>query len=347
MAALYECSASVHDDPQCRAGRNLPKQCTTGLFRAVHASDLGATFGFAVGFGSVEPALAFACILASAAAFGCSAQAFAFAFVDATAVDLLFNLFGSRWCCAAFGFVFFACVRKQASRCKCDEGAFFDTYHAHTMPNLRAIGEALRAPAATLHVRITALLLGGITAATIGCGDNQRIAPRGDGVCGTIELGFPLVAGAHVPVCSPVTYNSNPPTSGPHYPNWAKFQRFAAPVGRPFWVHDLEHGAIVISYNCPDGCAQDLDALQAMLAVRPADANCTAAVRNRFVITPDPLLDVKFAASAWGFALRSDCFDLAALSDFIDAHYAQGPEDVCADGIDVLDPRNEFPANCP
>ena len=214
------------------------------------------------------------------------------------------------------------------------------------MPNLNVIGEALRAPAASWHAWRSVILLAAALAAS-SCGDNQRILPKGDGECGTIELAFPVVGGAHVPVCSPVTYNSNPPTSGPHYPNWAKFQTFAAPIGRPFWVHNLEHGAIVIAYNCPDGCAQDVEALQAMLAARPADASCTAAVRNRFVITPDPLLDTKFAASAWGFALRSDCFDLAALSDFIDAHYAQGPEDVCTDGINVLDPRNEFPANCP
>ena len=190
------------------------------------------------------------------------------------------------------------------------------------------------------------VLLVGVAASSVGCGDNRHNAPDGTGVCGTIENVEPLVAGAHVPVCSAVSYASNPPTSGSHYPTWAKYQAFAAPVGRPFWVHNLEHGAIVITYHCPDGCAADVAALQVMLAKQPVDTSCGATVRNRFVVTPDPLLDVQFAASAWGFALRSNCFDLAALDDFILAHYGRGPEDVCADGIDVFDPRNEFPANC-
>ncbi len=216
------------------------------------------------------------------------------------------------------------------------------------MPNPSLLGEPLRSVASICRWRTVAImLLIGPAISGTGCGDNGYIRPDGTGVCGTIETAEPLVAGAHVPVCSAVTYASNPPTSGPHYPNWAKYQAFAAPVGRPFWVHNLEHGAIVITYNCPDGCAADVAALQVMLATQPADASCGGSVRNRFVITPDPLLDVRFAASAWGFALRSDCFDLTALDDFILAHYGRGPEDVCADGIDVLDPRNEFPANCP
>lgn len=216
------------------------------------------------------------------------------------------------------------------------------------MPNPSLIGEQLRSVASICRYHMAATsLFAGVMLCSVGCGDNRYIKPDGTGVCGTIESAEPVVAGAHVPVCSAVTYASNPPTSGPHYPNWAKYQAFAAPVGRPFWVHNLEHGAIVITYNCPDGCAADVAALQAMLAQQPVDTSCGATVRNRFVVTPDPLLDVQFAASAWGHALRSNCFDLAALDDFILAHYGRGPEDVCADGIDVLDPRNEFPANCP
>jgi hypothetical protein len=64
-------------------------------------------------------------------------------------------------------------------------------------------------------------------------------------------------------------------------------------------------------------------------------------------VSADPLLDVRFAASAWGFALKSSCFDLGALAAFIDAHYARAPENLCADGIDPLDPALGLPPNCP
>jgi hypothetical protein len=196
----------------------------------------------------------------------------------------------------------------------------------------------------------------------VGCGDNLRPATRDaaptDAVvadarpdaaptCGTTVTGFPLVAGAHVATCSAVTYPTNPPTSGPHYPIWARYKTYDARVGRPFWVHDLEHGAVVVTYHCPDGCADEVAALIAFLDARPVDPTCTAPLRNRFVVTPDPELDVRFAASSWGFALRSSCFDLTALGAFIDAHYAHAPEDTCADGVDVLNPLAGFPPNCP
>ncbi|MCE9571749.1 MAG: DUF3105 domain-containing protein [Deltaproteobacteria bacterium] len=172
-------------------------------------------------------------------------------------------------------------------------------------------------------------------------------APGDAAACVTTTEAFPLAAGTHVPVCSGVTYPTNPPTSGAHYPVWAKYQAYSAPVSRPFWVHDLEHGAVVVSYNCPAGCDAEVAALIAYLDARPADPLCTAPVRNRFVVTPDPLLDTTFAASAWGFALRSTCFDLPALGAFIDAHYAHAPENLCADGVDVLDPASGIPPNCP
>ena len=44
--------------------------------------------------------------------------------------------------------------------------------------------------------------------------------------------------------------------------------------------------------------------------------------------------------------LRSQCFDLPALGAFIDAHYALGPENFCADGLDVTDPDGGIPADC-
>jgi len=63
-------------------------------------------------------------------------------------------------------------------------------------------------------------------------------------------------------------------------------------------------------------------------------------------VTPDPLLDVRFAASAWGWALRSQCLDLPWLGLFMDAHYAQAPEDECFDGVDVTAPDGGIPASC-
>ncbi len=46
------------------------------------------------------------------------------------------------------------------------------------------------------------------------------------------------------------TYNSNPPTSGPHLETWVKAGVFDAPQSEGELIHSLEHGYVIISYNC-------------------------------------------------------------------------------------------------
>ena len=126
--------------------------------------------------------------------------------------------------------------------------------------------------------------------------------------CVSNKLSFPLEPGLHVASCTPIVWSSNPPTSGQHYPVWAAFKTYAAPVPRGFLVHALEHGAVVFTYNCPGGCAADIAALQAMLDARAADPLCVAPLKNRFIISPDPLLDSRFAASAWEVPSIEGCW---------------------------------------
>jgi hypothetical protein len=146
----------------------------------------------------------------------------------------------------------------------------------------------------------------------------------------------PLMAAPHVPIPSDVQWDSNPPSSGPHYPIWAAFQAYTTPVPRGYYVHDLEHGAIVFLYNCGDaGCPDVAAALQSVSDGLPDDPVCTSAgqgVRVRTVITPDPLIDVPVAAAAWGWVYKAQCVDLPTLRDFARTHYGQGPEDICGNG---------------
>jgi hypothetical protein len=151
-----------------------------------------------------------------------------------------------------------------------------------------------------------------------------------------------LLPAQHVAIGSDIAWDSNPPSSGPHFPIWAAYQAYTSPVPRGYYVHDLEHGAIVLLYKCdPDGgnggidCTTIQASLQQVSDALPDDPVCTAlgeGVRVRVVITPDPLLDVPVAAAAWGWTYRADCLDLPSLIDFARAHYGQGTEDLCNDG---------------
>lgn len=46
------------------------------------------------------------------------------------------------------------------------------------------------------------------------------------------------------------TYNSKPPTSGPHLATWVKAGVFDEPQSEGELLHSLEHGYVVINYNC-------------------------------------------------------------------------------------------------
>lgn len=139
---------------------------------------------------------------------------------------------------------------------------------------------------------------------------------------------------AHVPIGTTVDWDSNPPSSGPHYPIWASFQAYTSPVPRGYYVHDLEHGAIVFLYNCGSaGCPDVVAKLQAASDSLPDDPLCAGqGARVRTVITPDPLIPTRVAAAAWGWIYLADCADLPTLEQFAKAHYGQGREDLCNPG---------------
>jgi hypothetical protein len=159
------------------------------------------------------------------------------------------------------------------------------------------------------------------------------------GPCNAVVQQRAIEGYTHVSVCSYVEYGTKPPSSGNHYPVWAAFETYSAPIPEGFWVHDLEHGGVVFTYDCPDeGCASDIAAAQTFIDGMTADPLCDPSAGNprvRMTMTPDPNLDVRFAASAWGWTLRADCFDPVAFGAFVTAHYGNGREAICSQGDDL------------
>lgn len=144
----------------------------------------------------------------------------------------------------------------------------------------------------------------------------------------------------HIDIGTPIVYPSNPPAGGPHWPVWAVWGVHANAVPVEYLVHNEEHGGVILFYNlakCSDGCPHLVADLTAFIAAQPQDPVCTdqaPGVLTRMVLTPDPDLDVVWAAAAWGWAYKSStsCVDTAALQEFADAHYAQASEDICYQG---------------
>jgi len=139
--------------------------------------------------------------------------------------------------------------------------------------------------------------------------------------CGEV-LGQPYCSEGqrHVDVGTDIDWLTDPPQSGPHFPSWEAWGEHMEPVERGYWVHNLEHGGIVLLYNCPDGCEADLEVLRAVVTARP-DA--------RLLLTPDAnLQDTRFAAASWTWVHRFDTTDPDELLCFVDQHFNHAPEDV-------------------
>jgi hypothetical protein len=177
---------------------------------------------------------------------------------------------------------------------------------------------------------------GGGAASSAGeAGSMTVVGAGGSGECQAVEKEQTLAAGVHVTACSDITYATNPPSSGEHYPVWADYGVYDFALPRGYWMHNLEHGSVVVTYNCQD-CAAEVDAAKAWLAALEPDATC-ASGPPRVLLLPDPALDVRWAASSWGFTLRADCFDSEAFSDFYLKHAGQAPAPeaaICATGTD-------------
>ena len=172
----------------------------------------------------------------------------------------------------------------------------------------------------------------GGSAGMASSGANGGAAGAGQGCSVDIASHEPDEA-LHVTECSHIDYSTNPPSSGMHYSVWAAYQTYDFPVPRGYWVHALEHGAVVFTYNCPDGCADEVAQVESLIASLPSDPRCTpVGLDHQVIITPDPLLDTRWAMSSWGKTLRATCIDEAAFQEFYESNSAFGPEDICGGG---------------
>lgn len=159
------------------------------------------------------------------------------------------------------------------------------------------------------------------------------------GAC-TIRISTPPIAAdnaQHVAVGTPVVYCTNPPTTGPHYNEWADFKEYDHPIDARNLVHSMEHGAVILFYKCDGGAAGCPDVVAGLRAAKDeadVDPKCAqlGAVRSRIILAPSPDIPTQVAAAAWGATYEADCVDRPSLDAFIRNKYAKAPEDFCFPG---------------
>ncbi|MEZ4220312.1 MAG: DUF3105 domain-containing protein [Polyangiaceae bacterium] len=198
-----------------------------------------------------------------------------------------------------------------------------------------------------------------------GCGSDEGAEPGGakdagpdvnydpvvieSSQCGAVRQQHPTVASPHVAECSELTFTTDPPTSGPHYGTWAAFEVYSVAVPYGYLVHAMEHGAVVVFYNCESDCSTEVSAAEKWASNLPLDPKCAgSSAKRRLILAPSPTLPSRWAAAAWGATLRASCFEAEVFEDFYQGFYDKAPESLCADGADLKNDDGGLivPPNC-
>lgn len=122
----------------------------------------------------------------------------------------------------------------------------------------------------------------------------------------------------HDHVTGPVTYAVTPPVGGPHNPIWMNAGVYTKPVPTERAVHNLEHGAIWITYR-PTLAATEIRALQDLVGKQTMidEGNNS----NRYMdLTPwaSDKLPSPIVVSSWGYQLRVSSPTDPRIQQFID-----------------------------
>jgi hypothetical protein len=151
--------------------------------------------------------------------------------------------------------------------------------------------------------------------------------------CTLVEVAAPPNAADHSDVSSPddvsPAWNTDPPTSGPHYRETLVYGAYDQPVQQARLVHNLEHGAVFVQYGdrVPAATVRQLRAFSRDNA-------------KGLVLAPYPALGAEIALGAWnddgggrGTARLATCpvFDEQAFLAFLDAYQFRGPERIPPD----------------
>lgn len=142
---------------------------------------------------------------------------------------------------------------------------------------------------------------------------------------------YPGVSRKHItnPAARPKSWNSFPPTSGPHYVTPAVYGFYPEPVELARVLHGLEHGGVYMLY----GSKTPSDTVDRLREIYDEDP-------RGLVVAPLPELGNKIALGAWtsdnpgsaevgtGHLAKCTHVDKKAFEEFIEVYRGRGPEGV-------------------
>ena len=121
---------------------------------------------------------------------------------------------------------------------------------------------------------------------------------------------LPILGNQHIPsVTTPhIPYNSDPPTSGPHVTQVARWGIHNELIAKELQLHNLEDGGVVVQYNCKD-CGELVRKLERIVSPY-----------SHTILAPYPGMDSRIALTAWGRIDKFNEFDEKRIVRFIEAY---------------------------
>jgi len=171
-----------------------------------------------------------------------------------------------------------------------------------------------------------------VPATPTGAPQNQPTAlvvPNTSGISGVVAYdttGWPTAskngpanqALGHTHVTGPVTYSVTPPVGGDHNPTPLTCGVYVKPVPNEYAVHDLEHGAIWITYQ-PSLPQSEVNQLKSFVDRQSVLTPSTGGPGSRYMtLTPYPGLPTPVVMSSWGFQLRLSSPTDPRMQQFVD-----------------------------
>ncbi len=167
----------------------------------------------------------------------------------------------------------------------------------------------------------------------------------------------------HLTNISEIVYNSNPPTSGSHFPIWAKPGIYDRLISDGYFLHSMEHGYIILWYNCggeitPSPIASASVAPLKIMTAQPTSTtswittqsmpeeeiplpesfksdSCVNLVKElseftkvaeRIIVAPRINMDTPIAITAWRRIEKLQNIDKEKITSFINTYHNHGPE---------------------
>lgn len=142
---------------------------------------------------------------------------------------------------------------------------------------------------------IVVLALAACTGGSPAPSDTEVVVPEGEACSAVIAVED--LGAKHIAAGKQATYNSDPPTSGPHWgPPDAPHPvgAYPEPVRDEVQVHNLEHGHVVVQYR--DLADEEFDAVSGAVLADP----------DGVLMAPRPTMDWKLTLTAWTRILVCD-----------------------------------------